>query len=70
MPLRAEPEVAAAACAHCGLAVPARRYLQGHMDDVAEAVQYAYSQRNEIKGLKKVDKPGRSRFEPALFAAL
>ena len=50
------------------LAVPARRYLQGHMDDVAEAVQYAYSQRNEIKGLKKVDKPGRSRFEPALFA--
>ena len=52
------------------LAVPARRYLQGHMDDVAEAVQYAYSQRDEIKGLKKLDKPGRSRFEPSLFAAL
>jgi tyrosine phenol-lyase len=52
------------------LAVPARRYVQGHMDDVAEAVQYAYSRRNEIKGLKKVEKPGRSRFEPALFAAL
>ena len=52
------------------LAVPARRYLQGHMDDVAEAVQYAYSRRNEIKGLKKLDKPGRSRFEPSLFAVL
>ena len=52
------------------LAVPARRYLQGHMDDVAEAVQYAYSRRNEIKGLKKLDKPGRSRFEPSLFTVL
>jgi len=52
------------------LAVPARRYLQGHMDDVAEAVQYAYSRREEIKGLKKLDKPGRSRFEPTLFAPL
>jgi tyrosine phenol-lyase len=52
------------------LAVPARRYVQGHMDDVAEAVQYAYSQRDEIKGLKKIEKPGRSRFEPALFAML
>jgi len=52
------------------LAVPARRYLQGHMDDVAEAIQYAYSRRNEIKGLKKLDKPGRSRFEPSLFTVL
>ena len=52
------------------LALPARRYLRGHMDDVAEAIQYAYSRRDEIKGLKKVDKPGRSRFEPALFALL
>ena len=50
------------------LAVPARRYLQGHIDDVAEAVQYAYSRRDEIKGLRKIEKPGRSRFEPALFA--
>ena len=39
------------------------------MDDVAEAVQYAYSRRDEIKGLKKIEKPGRSRFEPALFAS-
>ena len=52
------------------LAVPARRYVQGHMDDVAEAVQYAYSRRGEIKGLKKLEKPGRSRFEPALFTPL
>jgi tyrosine phenol-lyase len=52
------------------LAVPARRYVQGHMDDVAEAVQYAYSRRGEIKGLKKLEKPGRSRFEPALFSRL
>jgi tyrosine phenol-lyase len=50
------------------VAVPARRYLQGHMDDVAEAIQYAYSRRQEINGLKKVDRPGRSRFEPSLFA--
>ena len=27
------------------LAVPARRYLPGHMDDVAEAVQYTYVRR-------------------------
>ena len=52
------------------LAVPARRYLQAHMDDVAEAIQYAYSRRSEIKGLKKIDQPGRSRFEPSLFSPL
>jgi hypothetical protein len=40
------------------------------MDDVAEAVQYAYSRRGEIQGLKKLEKPGRSRFEPALFSPL
>ena len=28
-----------------GLAVPARRYLPGHMDEVAEAVQYTYARR-------------------------
>ena len=27
------------------LAVPARRYLPGHMDEVAEAVQYIYARR-------------------------
>jgi tyrosine phenol-lyase len=50
------------------LAVPARRYLQGHIDDVADAVLYAFSRRDEIKGLNKVEKPGRSKYEPPLFA--
>ena len=50
------------------LAVPPRRYLQAHMDDVAEAILYAYSRRDEIKGLQRVDKPGRSKYEPTLFA--
>jgi len=40
------------------------------MDDVAEAIQYAYSKRNEIKGLKKIEKPGRSKYEPTLFTPL
>jgi len=50
------------------LAVPARRYLQGHMDDVAEAVLYAYYQRDEIKGLKLIEQPGRPKYEPPVFA--
>jgi tryptophanase len=49
------------------LAVPARKYVQGHMDDVAEAVLYAYAQRNEINGLKRLDKPGRGKYDPAHF---
>jgi len=52
------------------LAVPARRYMAAHLDDVTEAIQYAHANRNEIKGLKKIDKPGRSRFEPPLFSLL
>jgi tyrosine phenol-lyase len=52
------------------LAVPARRYLQAHMDDVAEAVLYAFSRREEIKGLKRVEKPGRSKYEPSLFTPI
>jgi tryptophanase len=52
------------------LAVPARRYVQGHMDDVVEAIQYAYSRRDEIKGMTKIENPGRSKFEPALFAPI
>jgi tyrosine phenol-lyase len=50
------------------LAVPARRYLSGHMDDVAEAVLYAYSHREEIRGLERIEKPGRSKYDPPLFA--
>ncbi|HEY3305540.1 MAG TPA: tryptophanase [Candidatus Binatia bacterium] len=50
------------------LAVPARKYLAGHMNDVAEAVLYAYAHREEIRGLKRVEKPGRSKYDPPLFA--
>ena len=50
------------------LAVPPRRYLHAHMDDVAEAVLYAFSHRDEIRGLKKVEKAGRSKYEPSLFS--
>lgn len=50
------------------LAVPARRYLREHMDDVAEAVLRAYAHRNEIRGLKKVEQPGRSKYDPPVFA--
>ena len=50
------------------LAVPARKFLQGHMDDAAAAVLYSYAHREEIKGLKKIDKPGRSKYDPSYFA--
>ncbi|HEY7221684.1 MAG TPA: tryptophanase [Candidatus Binatia bacterium] len=49
------------------LAIPARKYLRGHMDDVAEAVLYAYAHRDEIKGLKRIEDPGRSKYDPARF---
>jgi tyrosine phenol-lyase len=50
------------------LAVPARRYLQEHMDDVSQAVLHAYDHREEIPGLKSIEKPGRSKYDPGLFA--
>lgn len=49
------------------LAVPARKYLQGHMDDIAEALLDAYARRKEIRGLKKIDDPERSKYDPAHF---
>jgi tryptophanase len=49
------------------LAVPARKYLGGHLDDAAEAFLYAYSQRKEIRGLKKIEDAARSKYEPAHF---
>ena len=52
------------------LAVPARKYLNGHMDDVANALRDAYKHRHEIKGLKKVDDPSRSKYDPAHFVNL
>jgi tyrosine phenol-lyase len=52
------------------LAVPARKYLPGHLDDVAAAVIQAYDHRSGIKGLKRVEDPNRSKYEPAHFIPL
>ena len=52
------------------LAIPARRYLQGHLDDTAEALLQAYAHREEIKGLRRIEKAGRPKYAPALFAQL
>jgi tyrosine phenol-lyase len=49
------------------LAIPARKYLQGHMDDIAEAFLYAFAHRDEIKGLKRLDTPGRFKYDPSFF---
>jgi tyrosine phenol-lyase len=50
------------------LAMPAHKYLRGHLDDVAEALLYAYANRKEIRGLKRIDDPTRSKYEPAHFS--
>jgi tyrosine phenol-lyase len=52
------------------MAIPARRYLQGHLDDAAEALLDAYTHRKEIKGLKRLEQAGRPKHAPALFARL
>ncbi len=52
------------------LALPARKYLQGHLDDVAEALIYAYENRNEIKRLRRIAAPNRSQYAPAHFSSL
>jgi tyrosine phenol-lyase len=52
------------------LAVPARKYVQGHIDDVAEALLYAYAHRHEIRGFKQVEDPQRSRYQPSHFEPL
>jgi tyrosine phenol-lyase len=49
------------------LAVPARKYLRGHLDDVAEAFLYAHANRKEIRGLKRIEDPARSKYDPAHF---
>jgi len=49
------------------LAIPARKYLQAHMDDIAEAFLYAFAHRDEIKGLKRLDTPGRLKYDPSFF---
>ena len=52
------------------LAVPARKYIQGHIDDVAEALLYAYAHRHEIRGLKQVEDPQRAKYQPSHFEPL
>ena len=52
------------------LAVPARKYLQGHLDDIAAALRYAFAHRNEIGGLSKINDPERSKYAPAHFTQL
>jgi tyrosine phenol-lyase len=52
------------------LAVPARKYLPGHLDDTATAVIQAFDHRSGIKGLKRVEDPIRSKYEPAHFIPL
>jgi len=52
------------------LAVPARKYLREHFDDVAEALLYAYASRNEIHGLQRIEDSTRSKYEPTHFTRL
>jgi tyrosine phenol-lyase len=52
------------------LAVPARKYLNGHLDDVADAVLYAHAHRDEIRGLRRIEDPTRAKYDPAHFAFL
>jgi tyrosine phenol-lyase len=52
------------------LAVPARKYLNGHLDDVARALLNAHRQRNQIKGLNRIEDPSRSKYQPAQFEPL
>ena len=52
------------------LAVPARKYIEGHMDDVAEALLYAYAHRDEITGLSQAEDPTKSKYEPGRFTKL
>jgi tryptophanase len=52
------------------LAVPARKYVQGQMDDIAGALLYASAHRDEIKGFTKLEDAARSKYEPAHFTPL
>jgi tyrosine phenol-lyase len=52
------------------MAIPARRYVQGHMDDTAAALLYAYAHKDKIKGLRRIEQAGRAKYAPALFAPL
>ncbi|NIO08353.1 MAG: tryptophanase [Deltaproteobacteria bacterium] len=49
------------------VAVPAHRYSQAHMDDVARAFRLALSNKDRVQGLKKLEDSSRARFDPPLF---
>ena len=49
------------------LAIPARKYVHGHLDDAARAVTYAYEHRREIKKLKREETSGRGKYDPAYY---
>lgn len=52
------------------LAVPARKYLRGHMNDVAEALLHAHAKRTDINGLRRIEEPNRGKYDPARFTPL
>lgn len=52
------------------LAVPARKYLRGHLNDVAEALLYAHANRHDIRGFRRIEAPGRGKYDPAHFTPL
>ncbi len=52
------------------LTIPRRVYTQAHMDVIAESVEYVYSNRAAIKGLKMVFEPKYLRFFQARFEKL
>lgn len=52
------------------LAVPARKYLRGHLNDVAEALLYAHASRSDIRGLKRIEDPARGKYDAAYFLPL
>jgi len=66
----AAPSQAARGITLLRLAVPARKYLQGHLDDVAAALHDAFAHRKEIRGLGKINDPARGKYAPAHFTRL
>jgi tryptophanase len=66
----AAPSQAARGVELLRLAVPARKYLNGHLDDAAEALLYAFQHGNEIKGLNRAEDTSRTKYQPAHFTPL
>ena len=49
------------------LALPARKYVQGHLDDIARAILYTHERRSEIRRLEQLAVPARAKYDPAYF---